>query len=317
MLDCERVARAGQLHPVRHLNAALGIACSAPIGEETTLERDTVVRRHDHHHVLGARVQRLANHHAGLGPLVRVPDAVYSRDEAAVAVELFVGKAEFIRLAFDVHATGAHRDAVGPGLLEAHRVAPEPQAQVRHAVGAPVLRHRPGPLGLRIERRRRIVVVQRHRLAAIVSVACLDDVAAEVGTGIAPDVMAHDGAGVVARNLLRLGIAQAVHPRLEDAIRRIVRVALEIIHREERRGREDPNVAFGNQRTALVQFIDLPVDHLTVCQVRTAQVVAVGLDCTRESRTVFHGRPVGADVYLVRGGPAARTPVQHGIQSHV
>ena len=59
--------------------------------------------------MLRARIQRLADHHAGLRPRVCVLDATDPRHDRALAGERLERKVELIRDPPDIHTRGRHR----------------------------------------------------------------------------------------------------------------------------------------------------------------------------------------------------------------
>ncbi len=63
--------------------------------------------------------ERLADHHAGLGPVVGLLDALDPCDNRAWAGEYLVGKVEFVRYVPDIRAGGGHRINANRALCEA------------------------------------------------------------------------------------------------------------------------------------------------------------------------------------------------------
>ena len=70
-------------------------------GRGAALEGNALDRRDDHHSLYRIRIQRIANHHASLGPVVRVPHALNLGDNRAGAGELLEGEVLFLQGSLD------------------------------------------------------------------------------------------------------------------------------------------------------------------------------------------------------------------------
>ncbi len=159
-LRLEDVAGPRDPDPVRRHQAG-GLAVGRRPGQGITpLERDTTARGHRDTRVLGGGVEGLANHGTRLRPDVGVGDAVDSHGHRAVAAELLVDKAELVGGAPDIGAAAADGEGIVALVDEAHRIAAEVQRQGVGAVGRPVLGGVEGPLGLGVEGRLDVVVLE-------------------------------------------------------------------------------------------------------------------------------------------------------------
>ena len=135
-------------------------------------------------------------------------------------------------------AAGADREDAGV-LGIPNRVALDPQAQRIDAVGRPVLLGRELKLGLAVEGRIDVVVVQRHGLVTAVDDGPLGERGRQV---------ADDGTGVV---------GPAVDPGLVDAVAFIIRVAFHVVDDEEVGHAEAPDGPHGDA-SIRIDFIDAP-----------------------------------------------------------
>ncbi len=159
-----------QLHPERQRDLA-DITMSGEWGAarcRPVLEGPPKIRRHDHEPVCRTWIEALTDHHAGLGPIRRIADAVDLGRDRAVAAELLVHESEVIGRVPDIPTGRADNEMTIGRRIELARIAPEPQAQIGGAVGRPVLRRWPGPIDLGVVRTIDVVVLHGHGLCAAV-----------------------------------------------------------------------------------------------------------------------------------------------------
>jgi len=140
-------------------------------------------------------------------------------------------------------------------------IAPEPQPQAVGSADRPILGLLEGPLGLRVERRSRVIVCQRHRLLAAVDDGPLGERRVEV---------ADRRSGVV---------DPAVKPGVED--RRagvdVVVVALEIVDARVLLDGETPEIAFPQaDGLGLVDLVHPPVVARSEGQIARRQAGGLG-----------------------------------------
>ena len=110
LMGGERIAGAGQLHPVRRFDGGAGGDRGTAPGAGPADEAYPVARGQRHQGMAGVGVQILANHHAGLGEAAGVGQAGDAGHDAAVAGQRLVSEVEGVGTAPDVGARALQRE---------------------------------------------------------------------------------------------------------------------------------------------------------------------------------------------------------------
>jgi len=239
---------------------------------------------------------------------MRVLHGDHACGDGPVAGELLVGEPELVRGLVDVGTHAAHPDLACRLLQEGDRTALQVDGQGVRPPDQPGLRNGPLPVGLRVERRLRVVVPERHGLPA------------SLGHGplrIGRVVMAYDGpravAGIAGHAAVRIvGVAGAPLPHVVDPIALVV-IGLEVLHGYTLDRGEAPHRTGPGRRGGLIDLVHFPV-------VRPAALPAQGGQAhllVRHALGQDQGVRVRPEVDLVTVRQASGTPRQHCIQGHV
>ncbi len=157
----EGVAAALHAHPAGRIEAGSGGGIGTAAGAGPALERHALAGGLDHHRVDAVCVEAGTEHHARLGPLVGIGQALDTGGDGAIAAELLVHEVEFIALVPDVIARTLNGEGAGAvsGVAGSGDVA---DILTRPGAGQ-VGRRRVDGDGHAVGRRRAVVVAHRQR----------------------------------------------------------------------------------------------------------------------------------------------------------